>query len=229
MNHAPTRTHAPVTATHGAFPPGPPEIPEPHRPRPGLPWGPGEPVRPLGPDVVPGAVRRVADDLDDRLLEQRMVFSRGHLDDTAAATLCARLMALAAASEAPIRLQLSAPDADPVAALAVVDTLDTLGAVVYATALGEVGGPALAVLASAERRTAAPHATLHLFEARSTADGTAEQVAAQADRHESQLTAVYERLADVTGHTVAEIRADARAGRYLTTPEAIAYGLVQPG
>jgi ATP-dependent Clp protease protease subunit len=174
-------------------------------------------------------MRRAADDLDDRLLDQRIVFSRGHLDDTAAATLCARLMALAAASEAPIRLQLSTPDADPVAALAVVDTMDTLGAAVYATALGEVGGPALAVLVSADQRRAAPHAALHLFEPRSTADGTAEQVAAHADRHESQLAAVYQRLADATGHTIEEIRADARAGRYLTAVEAVEYGLVEAG
>jgi ATP-dependent Clp protease protease subunit len=178
--------------------------------------------------VAPGGTRR-ADDLDDRLLDQRIVFSRGHLDDTAAATLCARLMALAAASEAPIRLQLSTPDADPVAALAVVDTMDTLGAAVHATALGEVGGPALAVLVSADQRRAAPHAALHLFEPRSTADGTAEQVAAQADRHESRLAAVYQRLADATGRIPEEIRADARAGRYLTAVEAVEYGLVEAG
>lgn len=213
------------TAVHG--PGQPPEIPEPARPGPERPWWPSSPPRPLGPDIAPSYARR-ADEIDDRLLEQRIVFCRGFLDEQAAGTLCARLMALAAESEAPIRLQLSTPDADPVAALAVVDTMDTLGAAVYATALGEVGGPALAVLASAERRHAAPHATLHLSEPQSTADGTAEQVAAHAERHESQLSAVYQRLSDVTGHSMEEIRADARPGRYLTTPEAIAYGLVTP-
>lgn len=171
---------------------------------------------------------RTGADLDDLMLAQRIVFCRGFLDDQTAGALCARLMALAAESEAPIRLQLSAPDADPVAALAVLDTLDTLGAAVYATALGEVGGPALAVLVSAEQRHAAPHATLHLSEPKSAADGTAEQVAAIAERHESQLAAIYRRLSDVTGHTPEEIRTDARAGRYLTAAEAIEYGLVQP-
>lgn len=207
--------------------PGPPEIPEPARPGPERPWWPSSPPRPLGPDIAHSYARN-PDELDDRLLAQRIVFCRGFLDEQAAATLCARLMALAAESEEPIRLQLSASDADPVAALAVVDTLDTLGAAVYATALGEVGGPALAVLASAEQRHAAPHATLHLSEPRSTADGTAEQVAALAERHESQLTAVYQRLSDVTGHSVEEIRADARTGRYFTATEAVEYGLVTP-
>lgn len=212
----------------GSWPGVPPEIPEPARPEPGWPGWPGVPGRPPERDVPPGLVRPAADDLDERLLERRIVFARGHLDDDAAATLCARLMALAAEGEEPIRLQLSTPGADPTAALAVVDTMDALGAAVYATALGEVGGPALAVLAAAERRHAAPHATLHLSEPRSTADGTADQVAAHAERHESQLDAVYRRLSDVTGHTVDEIRADARAGRYLTATEAVAYGLVAP-
>ena len=179
------------------IPDPPPEIPEPARPGPERPWWPQSPPRPLGPDIA-HALPYSGDDLDDRLLAQRLVFCRGFLDDQTAGTLCARLMALAADGEAPIRLQLSAPDADPVAALAVVDTLDTLGAAVYATALGETGGPALAVLVSAERR------------------------------HESQLAAVYQRLADVTGHTPEQIRTDARAGRYLTAAEALEYGLVQP-
>lgn len=214
-----------ATAVHG--PGQPPEIPEPARPGPERPWWPSSPARPLGPDTA-HVYPRPDDDLDGRLLAQRIVFCRGFLDEQAAGTLCARLMALAAESGEPIRLQLSASGADPVAALAVVDTLDTLGAAVYATVLGQVGGPALAVLAAAEQRQAAPHATLHLSEPRSAADGTAEQVAAHAERHESLLTAIYQRLADVTGHSVEEIRADARAGRYLTATEAVAYGLVTP-
>lgn len=216
-----------IRATADHLPGQPPEIPEPARPGPDRPWWPSSPPRPLGPDIA-HALPYGGDDLDDRLLAQRIVFCRGFLDDQAAGTLCARLMALAAESEEPIRLQLSAPDADPVAALAVVDTLDTLGAAVYATALGEVGGPALAVLVSAERRQAAPHAALHLSEPQSAADGTAEQVAAIAERHESQLAAIYQRLSDVTGHTIEEIRSDARTGRYLTAAEAVEYGLVQP-
>ena len=218
------------TRAAGIGPGFPPEIPEPGRPdRPGWPGWPGTPGRPLEPDVAPSLVRPSGDDLDDRLLQRRIVFARGPLDDAAAATLCARLMALAAESEEPIRLQLNTPDADPTAALAVVDTVDALGAAVYATALGEVGGPALAVLAAAEHRYAAPHATLHLSEPRAVADGTADEVAAHAERHEAQLAAVYRRIADTTGRTTDEIRADAHTGRYLTTPEALAYGLIEPG
>ena len=37
---------------------------------------------------------------------------------------------------------------------------------------------------------------------------------------------LYIRLAEVTGREVDEIRADARRGRYLTVPEAVAYGLL---
>ena len=37
---------------------------------------------------------------------------------------------------------------------------------------------------------------------------------------------LYIRLAEVTGREVDEIRADARRGRFLTVPEAVAYGLL---
>ena len=40
------------------------------------------------------------------------------------------------------------------------------------------------------------------------------------------LDTLYIRLAEVTGREVDEIRADARRGRFLTVPEAVAYGLI---
>jgi ATP-dependent protease ClpP protease subunit len=41
------------------------------------------------------------------------------------------------------------------------------------------------------------------------------------------LDTLYFRLADVTGRETDEIREDARRGHYLTTAQAIGYGLIQ--
>lgn len=201
-----------------------PEIPGPFRPehpstpapsRPSTLWSPAS-------TGVPG--------LDERLMDQRLVFARGVLDSEAATALSARLMTLDAMSGKPIHLRMSTPGAEPLAALALIDTLDALRAEVHATASGQVGGPALAVLASAHRRFATPHATLAFFEPRSEVSGTATEIAAEAERAEQALTALYQRLAEVTGKSMAAIREDARAGRFMTAQQAVGYGLVEePG
>ena len=67
---------------------------------------------------------------------------------------------------------------------------------------------------------------LGLTEPTLNAGGTATQVRSQEQQIEIMVDTLYIRLAEVTGHEVDEIRADARQGRFLTVPEAVAYGLL---
>ncbi len=67
---------------------------------------------------------------------------------------------------------------------------------------------------------------LGLTEPRLSLGGTATQVRGQEEQVETMVNSLYIRLAEVTGREVDEIRADARRGRYLTVPEAVAYGLL---
>ena len=67
---------------------------------------------------------------------------------------------------------------------------------------------------------------LGLTEPRLNLDGTATQVRGQEEQIETMVDTLYIRLAEVTGREVDEIRADARRGRFLTVPEAVAYGLL---
>jgi ATP-dependent Clp protease protease subunit len=164
----------------------------------------------------------------ERLLDRRIVLVPGHVDAALATEVCARLAAVQEYGDEPIRLHLRTPDADLEAAFALIDTIDGLTAPVYATAIGEVGGSALGILAAAPHRQATPHASLLLSEPLARIDeGTAGDLAARERHHRRLVEALYARLAEVTGRSAGQIEADARARLLLDAREAVAYGLIQ--
>jgi ATP-dependent Clp protease, protease subunit len=199
-------------------------------PRPGIPPGPGISPQPIIPPT------RVWPDLSqwpgrvyERLFERRIVMAHGELDDEAATSLCAQLLTLDAEGDEPIRLEMQGPTAGLVPALTVMGVLDVVRVPVRAYVGGQLGGPALGVLAAASGRRAYPNAVFMLSEPRLGLEGSATSLATYEEQVRKMLDQLYLRLAAVTGREVDEIRADARRGRYLTADEAIGYGLIQSG
>jgi ATP-dependent Clp protease protease subunit len=164
--------------------------------------------------------------LGERLLDQRVVALAGELDDDAVNRAVAALALLDATGDEPVALRLSGVSADLDTALPIVDALDLMGAPVHATALGRLTGPAVALLAVADRRVAGAHTVLHLCEPRSPHGIPGPEVEAWAAERSRRLQALQERLATACRRPVDEIAADMRAGRLLTAREAVDYGLV---
>jgi ATP-dependent Clp protease, protease subunit len=215
-----------MTMPHGTFPPLPPHPPEPPRPR-HDPWHP-EP-RPPAPGAASASAALVVgggDRLSERLLDQRVVTLSGELDTDAVNRAVAELALLDATGNDPVRLRLSGVGADLEGALTLVDALDLVGVPVHATSLGTLSGPAVAVLAVADRRVAGAHAMVRLCEPRAPRGVPGHEVEAWAAEHARQLRRLQERLAAACGRSVDEVAADMRAGRLLDAEEARAYGLV---
>lgn len=205
-------------------------MPEPPRwpPIPGLPPVPGLPI---GPGGLPSPSERPDSGgtppwLQERLFEQRAIFLTGPLDDAVATRVAAELMMLDATGPEPIQLYLNCPDGTLEAALTLMDTLDLLRSPVRAQCLGQVGGPPVGVLAQADTRVAAPHASFRLSQPRASFDGTPDQLASRSDQHLELARRFRERLARATGQSIERIADDLRAGRHLDAAEALAYGLV---
>jgi len=219
----PARAHRP------GDPLGPPSWPDP-------PFTPGwPPASPPAPAPGPVPPTRVWLDphadwkgrLYERLLERRIVLAAGLLDDDAAARLSAQLLTLDAEGDKPIRLELQNLRAELPAALTVMGILDVLRVPVHGCVSGEIGGPALGVLACCTRRTGYPNASFMISEPRLEFRGTASAVSAREQQVCRMLDTLYFRLADVTGRETDEIREDARRGRLLTTAQAVGYGLIE--
>jgi ATP-dependent Clp protease, protease subunit len=192
---------------------------------------PHRPGGPPGPAVAPARMwpdrSQWPGQVYERLFDRRIVLAHGNLDNEAATSLCAQLLTLDAERNEPIRLEVQGLTAELAAALTVMGVLDVLRVPVRAYAGGQVGGPALGVLAAATERRAYPNAVFMLSEPRLGFEGSATSLSSHEEQARTMLDALYLRLADVTGREVDEIRADARRGRYLTVADAIGYGLIQ--
>jgi ATP-dependent Clp protease, protease subunit len=169
----------------------------------------------------------VAPWLAERLFDRRLVLLTGPLTGPSASQAAASLLTLDALGAEPVHLHLSVPEADLNAAFAVVDAADAMRCELHVTVTGEATGAAVAVLAAADRRLAYRHARIRLAEPRSpTVAGTADEVASAAGRYLRELEELAVRLAEVTGQPRSRIENDMSAGRILTAPEAVEYGLV---
>jgi ATP-dependent Clp protease, protease subunit len=212
----------PIGTPTSAWPPQPP-TPDPQPPR--SPWLPE--VRPPAPGSASVSLVVGAPDwLAQRLLEQRIVALSGELDEEAANQAVAQLGLLDASGDDPVGLRLSGVSGGLGPVLTLVDALDLMGAPVHAVCLGTLSGPAVTLLAIADRRAAGRHATLHLTEPRSPHGIPSRDLEIVAAEQARQLRRLQERLAEACRRPADEIAADMRAGRLLDADEARDYGLV---
>ena len=214
--------------------PEPPRRPEPERPWPGYPSPPPPPVPPPAtPPPLPGAVRHLApaggfDPVLDRLLDERIVYLGGELEDAVP-----RLLLLGALDpRRDITLYVHTPGGSAAAGVAVHDTLRSVGPDVATRAVGLVGlvGSLLLAAGTPGKRHALPHARI-LLRAPSVGQagghpGAGPEPAERAEIARQLRQEMIELLARYTGRPPAAIEADVSAARRLTATEAVEYGLV---
>jgi len=177
------------------------------------------------PGVPPGR-RRLSAWLQEKLFERRIVLIMGRLDDDAAAEAAAALMSLEGTGDTPIELHLDSHDGTLESAFIVIDALDLLRAAVRVHGRGQVGGPALGVMAAAAHRSAAAHTRFRLRQPTARFTGTPDQIAAYSRQQQELLWRFHARLAQATGRPAEEIAEDMRRGRSLDAQEAREYGLI---
>jgi ATP-dependent Clp protease protease subunit len=177
------------------------------------------------PDV-PSGRRRLSGWLEEKLFERRIVLITGLLDDAAAAETAAALLTLDARGEEPIELHLDSPDGTLESAFVLIDTVDLLHSRLRVHCRGQVGGPAIGVVAAARHRVASPHTRFRLAQPTVRFSGTPDQIAAQSRQQQELLWRFHARLAQATGRPAEEIAEDMRRGRVLDAREALEYGLI---
>jgi ATP-dependent Clp protease protease subunit len=164
--------------------------------------------------------------LQEQLFDRRIVLVTGRLDEDAAGTAAASLLALDARGAQPIELHLDSPGGMLGAAFVLIDAADGLRSELRVLCRGQVGGPAIGVVATADQRAASPHARFHLHQPTAWFGGTPEQIAAQSRQQQELLWKLYGRVARRTGRPAEDIAEDMRRGRYLDARKALDYGLI---
>jgi ATP-dependent Clp protease, protease subunit len=164
--------------------------------------------------------------LRDHLFEQRVVVLTGRLDHDVAGRAAIELMTLDADGDEPIRLQLSCADGELDAALSLMDVIELVGVPVEALCVGTVGGAAIGVLAVAGRRQATATTSLLLRDPGDSFTGSAHDQQRWAQHRADRWRIFCDRVSGFTHRSVDEVEADFDRGRFLSTTEALDYGLL---
>ncbi|MBL8275286.1 MAG: ATP-dependent Clp protease proteolytic subunit [Pelomonas sp.] len=162
------------------------------------------------------------------LFKSRFVMIFGEIDDKMAHATCRRLLALSQESDAPITLLISSPGGHVESGDAIHDMIRFVRAPVTVIGTGWVAsaGTHIYLAAPKERRLALPNTRFMIHQPAGGAGGQASDIAIQAKeilRTRARIAAV---IARETGQPMERVAIDIERDFWMSTDEAIAYGLV---
>lgn len=164
----------------------------------------------------------------ERLLEQRRILVSGPLEGEVLTSLTAQLMMLDGVSSRDVEVVVNSSGGPLSDIFAVLDIIGLMRAKVAITCIGEASGTAAALVAcgSGERR-AASHARLSLrCDGRHSFEGTAAEVANEADQLEAMRARYVDVLAVATGQAPELLAGEVDRGATLTPAEALTLGVI---
>lgn len=184
--------------------------------------------------LVPMVVDRAghgerAFDIYSMLLKERIILLGSAIDDNVANLVVAQLLYLNSLDpKTPINLYIQSPGGVVYAGLAIYDTMQMITAPVHTLCVGFSGSMGTALLASGAKgkRYALPHATIHMHPTGGGSRGYTEDVRIATREQERLQIQLFHLMGKHCGHTWKEIEDFFVRDKYLSAPEAKAFGLV---
>jgi len=176
-----------------------------------------------------GAGMTLNDSVYDRLLRERIIFLGQPVDDTIANQICAQLLLLAAEdSTRDINLYINSAGGSVTAGMAIFDTMQFVDCDIATWSLGLAASMGQFLLSAGARgkRYALPHARILMHQPSAGIGGTASDIQIQAEQFKLTKVEMAELVAEHTGQTVEQVRADSERDRWFTAKEALEYGFV---
>ncbi len=184
--------------------------------------------------LIPYVVERTSGgersyDLYSRLLEDRIVFLSGEIDDAVANTVVAQLIYLEGKDPGKdISLYINSPGGSVSAGMAIYDTMNYIKCDVSTICIGLAASMGAFLLAAGAKgkRYALKNSEIMIHQPLGGTQGQASDIKIQAE-HILRIKAKMNRiLAANTGKPVDVIERDTDRDNYLTADEALAYGLI---
>ena len=185
---------------------------------------------PLIPIIIEKSARgERATDIYSRLLEERIIFLAGAIDDHVANLIIAEILFLASKDrEKDIKLYINSPGGSVTAGLAIYDTMQYISCNVSTICVGMAASMAAVLLASGEKgkRFVLPNSEILLHQPMGGITGQASEIeigAKQILKIKAKLNLI---LAKHTGKPLKNIEDDTDRDFYLSAEEAKKYGVV---
>ncbi len=168
-------------------------------------------------------------DIYSRLLEDRIVFLQGPIDDYTANLIVAQLIFLESKNpDQDIHLYINSPGGSVTAGMAMYDTVQYVRCDVSTICVGQAASMGTILLASGThgKRLALPNSRIHMHQPLGGAQGQASDV----QIHAQELVKVRERINNILSHhtnqPINQIEQDTDRDFFLSAEQALDYGLV---
>jgi len=184
--------------------------------------------------IIPMVVERTSQgerayDIFSRLLEERIVFLVGPINDTGANLIIAQLLYLESQDpKKDINMYINSPGGSAYAGLAIYDTIQSLKNNVVTIAVGTAASAASLILAAGTKgkRMSLPNSLVLIHQPLGQAGGQATDIEITA-KEIVRLKNVYtELLAKHSGQSLEKITADIDRDYYMTAEQAKKYGII---
>lgn len=168
-------------------------------------------------------------DIYSRLLEERIVFLTGAINDGVANTIVAQLLYLQSVDpKKDIFMYINSPGGAAYSGLAIYDTLQHLKCGVATIAVGTAASAASLILCAGTKgkRMSLPHSIVHIHQPLGGAEGQASDIEISA-REILRLKDLYaELIARHSGKTLTQVLKDIDRDFYMTPEQAKDYGMI---
>lgn len=168
-------------------------------------------------------------DIYSRLLENRIIFITGEIDDAVANTVVAQLIYLESKDpEKDVYLYINSPGGSVTAGMAIYDTMNYIKCDVSTICIGLAASMGAFLLSSGKKgkRFALPNAEIMIHQPLGGAQGQASDIKIQAQQIIKVKEKLNRLLSENTGKDISVIEADTDRDNYLTAEEAKTYGLI---
>jgi ATP-dependent Clp protease, protease subunit len=168
-------------------------------------------------------------DIYSRLLKDRIVMLSGEVNDQVASSIVAQFLFLEAEDpEKDIFFYINSPGGVVTAGMAIFDTMNYIRPDVATICIGQAASMGAFLLCSGKKgkRYALPHARIMIHQPLGGAQGQASDIAIQAEeilRMKKELNAI---MAKNTGQNIKTLEKDTDRDRFLSSQQALDYGLI---
>lgn len=168
-------------------------------------------------------------DIYSRLLEDRIVFLSGEIDDNTANTVVAQLLYLEGKNpDKDIYMYINSPGGSVTAGLAIYDTMQYVKCDISTICIGMAASMAAVILSSGTKgkRICLPHSEVMIHQPLGGTQGQATDIEIHARHIQKTRETLNKILSDNTGKDMATITKDTDRDNFLDAKQALKYGLI---
>lgn len=167
-------------------------------------------------------------DLYSRLLNERIIFICGEIDDNLANIVVSELLYLDSLGNEDISLYINSPGGSVTSGMAIYDTMNFIKSDVSTIGIGTCASMGAFLLSSGQKgkRFALENTEIMIHEVLGGSKGQATEIKIQADHILYLREKLNKILASNTGKSIKKINNDTSRDHYLSANEAIKYGLI---